>query len=356
MRSLAASFLLLASCGDGGSGGAAPPGEITFPGVGPKGVFDPSIEADVDGRLWMSYSEVADSAMWPGRNDHIRTRLAWSDDAGARWTDAGLVVNAALDVALPLPPPLEAGTWNHEVSAIVRDPGAPAAERWKLFWHRYLWVDGARRFEHGWIAMRSAPAPAGPWSSERKLFVGSLYDAGNDATLGPPELRLDTLHPDLAGCVAASEPGLIATSDALYVVLLAAEGTSKNGRIALLRWRHASPGWTYRGSFLVNALDGPAAGVDGFSAPELFMKGSTPHLIVTPQVGDLYLGTWIYRVGDLDAAELDGLPPLKIPGAPGSHHGAAGWDAGAGACGVLYSEAFFTPPIRFRIVRSGVVP
>lgn len=351
MRRLALSLLLLASCRDKGSDSGPSPAELSFPGVGAKGVFDPSLEADVDGRLWMSYSDVDDSPMWPGRNDHVRTRLAWSGDAGASWTDAG-IVNAATDVVLPLAPPLEAGTWNHEVPALVRDPGAPAAERWKLLWHRYLWINGVRRFEHGWIAMRTAPAPTGPWSSERKLFAGSLYDASHGAL----ERRLDTLHPELAGCVAASEPGALASADALYVVLLAAEGTSKNGRVALLRWRHASPGWEYRGSFLVNAVHGPAAGVDGFSAPELFMKGPTPHLIVTPQIGDRYLGAHVYRVTDLDAAAIEAAPALRVFGAPGSHHGAAGYDAGATACGLLYSEAALTPPVRFRIMKSGILP
>jgi len=349
---------VLPACGDEDSG----PSEISFPGVGAKGVFDPSLERDPgSGRLWMAYSEVLDSPMWPGRNDWIRTRLAWSDDAGGTWTDAGLVVNPAEDLVLPLAPPLEAGTWNQEVPALVRDPGAPPAERWKLFWHRYLWINGARHFEHGWVAMKTAPAPAGPWSAERKLFTGTMYEAADDAIIGPPERPLDTLHADLAACWTPSEPGLLATADALYVAMLSAEGPSTSGRIVLLRWLHASPGWTYQGSFLVNAADGPATGVHGFSAPELYLDGTTPHLIVTPQVSDLYLGTRVYRITDLDGAAIErvgGVPSamLSFSGTAGSHNGAAGFEPEATACGILYSEAAFTLPIRFRIVRSRRVP
>lgn len=339
--------LTLLSCGDGGSGSpAAPPTELQFPGVGPKGIFDPSIERETaTGRLWMAYSEVSDSPMWPGRNDSVRTRLARSDDAGASWKDLGIVVNPSQDVTLPQPAPLEAGTWNQEVPALAEDPGAPPAERWKLFWHRYLWVNGSRRFEHGWIAMKTAPAPDGPWSAERKLFVGSLYEAVNDATIGPPEVKLHTLHADLAGCLAATEPGLLATADALYVVLVSAEGPA-NGRIALLRWRHASPGWEYRGSFLAGA----------FTAPELFLKGATPYVIVTPQINDLYSGTHVYRIADLEHAVIDPVPVLQFTGTPGSHNGASGYDPAASASGILYSEAVLTPPIRFRIYRSGLNP
>lgn len=158
-------ILLIPACGrDGGGGSVAPaPVEIAFPGVGSKGIFDPSLAADAAGeKVWMAYSEVLDSFLWPGRNDRIQSRLARSDDAGATWTDANVPLNAAEDVVLPQAPPNDAGTWNHEVPALVHDPGAPAAEQWKVLWHRYLWVNGARAFQHGWIALKSAPSPTGP--------------------------------------------------------------------------------------------------------------------------------------------------------------------------------------------------
>ncbi len=367
LRALAASLVVsMVSCGGGGSGGSSStptfPIELSFPGVGPKGIFDPSLARDsATGRLWMAYSEVSDSAMWPGQNDNIRTRMAWSDDAGASWTDAGVVINPSQDVALPLPPPFNAGTWNNEVPAIVEDPGAPAGDRWKLLWHHYLWVNGARVFQHGWIAMKTAPAPSGPWSAERKLFVGSLYDPVNDATIGPPEVRVDALHADLAATLVCSEPGLLATPDALYVIMLCAEGLSTNGRIALLKLPHASPGWQYRGSPLVNAVDGPPFGCHGFSAPELFVQGATVRLIVTPQMSDIYRGTTVFTVADLDAGTLlrsAGLPvaALEFTGTAGSHNGAAGYAAQATACGILYSEALLTPPLHFRIYKSGRNP
>ena len=64
----------------------------------------------------------------------ITTRLAYSDDQGATWTDLGSRIN---DISEP-PAGSKAQTWVNEVSSLVYDPYAPQPERWKLFWHHYL--------------------------------------------------------------------------------------------------------------------------------------------------------------------------------------------------------------------------
>src|SRR5437899_1198386 len=112
---------------------------VTIPGVAERGIFDPSIAATPLGqRAWMSYSAVNPSRRFPDRNTRvIGTRLAYSDDAGATWNDAGSTVNETKDVALGS----KAGTWVSEVSSLVFDPAAPPEERWKLFWHHYLHVN-----------------------------------------------------------------------------------------------------------------------------------------------------------------------------------------------------------------------
>ena len=339
------------------------PVEITIAGVGPQGIFDPSLASDpATGLLWMSYSEVMDSAMWPGQNLAIQTRLAWSGDAGATWGDSGSVINPAIDVVLPLAPPNDAGTWEQEVPALVHDPGAQAAERWKLLWLRYMQVNGAPAFQHSWLALRTAPDPAGPWSPERKLFVGLGYDSINDVTIGPPEVLVHQLDPELSGVLGVAEPGFLATSSALYVTLLAAEGGSQVGRIALLEWPHPGGPWKYVGSFLVNAIDGPLLGYHGFSAPELFEQNGNTYLIATPQTNDVYQGTQVFQVADLESALLErvaGVPvlALEVFGTPGTHNGAAGYVEQAGASGLIYSEVDTTQfPLFFRIFKSFMAP
>ncbi len=355
------SFTMI-SCGGGSSSSSSPDEppskEILFNGIGSKGIFDPSLAFDAGtSRIWMSYSVVDQSVMWPAQNDTIGTRLAYSDDGGANWQDAGLEISTASDVNLPLPAPNNAGTWNHEVSAIVYDPGAPVSERWKMLWHHYLWINGGRFFQHGWIAMKTSPAPDGPWSNERKLFVGSIYDSANDANIGPPEVQLDQMDAELNSCLAFSEPGMVATADALYVVLLGVE--SADNRIVLLKWPYPnSTGlWQYRGSFLTGSIDAASFGYDGFTAPDMFAMGSNYYLITTPQTANKYLGTFIFEIEDLDTASLKrsaGIPDLvmEIYGAGGSHNGAAGYVKEATSSGIIYSQVFTTPPIYFRIYKS----
>jgi hypothetical protein len=358
------------SC-SGGSSGEPPapptPTEITFPGIGTSGllitgIFDPSIELDpVGGRLWMSFSEVLASTLWPIPNSRIESRIAWSNDAGASWTDAGLVIHASEDVLLPLPPPLDAGTWKSEVPSLVRDPGAPPNERWKVLSHRYLEINGTQHFEHGWIGLSSAPDPTGPWTPERKLFAGSLYLVEDDGIIGPPEVQLNELHPDLAAAQVLSEPGMMATEDSLYVSLLAANADSPQSRIVLLELPHATETWEYRGTLLYNAIDGPLFAVDGFSAPELYQTQSKTMLIATPQINDMYGGTFIFEVEDLETGTLKrtaGVPEIAFQhfGKPGSHNGASTFVPAATGSGLIFSEVELVAPIDFRILETHLIP
>ncbi len=139
--------------------GTAIEGDV--PGIGPIGVFDPSLtSANGQTRVWMAYSEVQASPTWPTQNDHVvRTRLARTDDLGGTFTDAAANPTSFLDVTLPLAPLNNAGTWVAEVSSLVWDEGAADGERWKLFFHHYLLINGVRHFEHGWIGMKRAATP-----------------------------------------------------------------------------------------------------------------------------------------------------------------------------------------------------
>jgi hypothetical protein len=354
------SVLILLSCDkESENNGHLQPKQITFSNVSDHGIFDPSLTKDPSSqRIWMSYSEVNDYA-YNALNHAINTRLAYSDNHGEDWTDSGTVINQS-DPLGPVAPD-NFKNWAYEVSSICYDPGAPIAERWKLMFHRYLCYNSDRLFQFGWIGIRTASSPDGVWSAERKLFSGSLYDNVVDPILGAPEVKLDKLHTDLNGCLAFSEPGLLATDTALYCTMLGAEGSSTSGRIILLKYPHSAGVWGYCGTFILNCTDGPLLGYDGFSAPSLFKKDNKYYLMVTPQKADKYLGTFIFEITDLDNAVIkrnSGVPVIvkSITGRPGGHNGAAGYIPESYASGIIYSDVMIVAPLDFRIYASFVNP
>ena len=285
------------STADGG--GDAFPRPIEFPGIAENGVFDPSIAADPSAsRIWMSYSTV--DCIPP--DFCVGTRLAYSDDQGEQWHEAGLVINAYEDE--PSPPVQHSGqpaSWEHEVSNLVFDPAAPEGERWKLLWHRYLKVvDGDsqtddRKFAFGWLSLKAASSPEELVDApERKLFAAAGYDIAttvttyNDGFIGPPEVRLASLDPALADCVVATEPGMFASEDTLYVSMLCLRDDADNpADIELLAWPYPNGPWEYRGTPLVsadaNALD-PAYSF--YTAADLFDVDGTWYLLATPYDGN----------------------------------------------------------------------
>lgn len=387
--------LLLLGCApssDGSGSTPAPvpiptpqPERITFTGMGANGIFDPSIARDpASARLWMSYSAVDPSVMWPTLSvDAVATRLAFSDDNGKTWTDSGMIVNSFLDVNLnpPLASPLDAGTWVNEVSQLIYDPDAISAEKWKILWHHYLTlnrlpVDDRRRFEHGWIAMRMAATPEGLAAApEIKLFAGKIYDTGNNVT-GTPLVQLDTLDPALNSCAVFTGPGMVAAAGALYVSLqceafdLTVSPPAPIDRlIVLLKCANGSCGsaasWSYQGTVL-NKSNADAFGFDdGFADSGLFAAAGSVYLVVTPvqKIGApwpaYYNGCYVFKFADIDAALLQktGAQPTLIGavnGTSGSFNGACGYHASASNSGMLYSELVTSATDRFQMFMSHI--
>ena len=88
------------------------------------------------------------------------------------------------------------GSWNNEVSSLVFDPGAPARERWKLFWHHFLLVGNAGQYANGWIGYKAAATPRDLLSApEVKLFGTFAYKRENNTMNGPTGVAR-------AGCAA----------------------------------------------------------------------------------------------------------------------------------------------------------
>ncbi|MFZ2160883.1 MAG: sialidase family protein [Sideroxyarcus sp.] len=371
--------LFFIGCGGGSADAPPSPERITFAGIGTHGIFDPAIARDpASGRIWMSYSAVDPSALWPTQNINVvANRLAYSDDNGKTWTDSGAIISNYADVTLPFATPLNAGTWVNEVSQLVYDPGATANERWKILWHHYLRINDVRHFEHGWLGMKTASTPAGLAAApEVKLFAGYGYDTSNDTVGGgsqsplggAPQIQLDTaLDPALNTCVF-TEPGMYASDSALYLSLLCVKTSDLSHLTVLLKCTSpcntgSAASWSYLGTVLQDS-NATAIGFDsGFSGSGLFESAGSMYLVATPvqTAGapwpDYYNGCRVYRFSNIDSALLQtsGSQPAlvgSVNGTTGSFNGACSYNASANLSGMLYSELNTSATDLFRIYMS----
>jgi len=362
---------------------------LSLPPVSHSGVFDPSVADTAPGqRAWMSFSAVDPSPRWPDKDTRtITTRLAYSDDRGATWTDTGYRVNDISET----PAFSKAETWVNEVSSLVYDPNAPQQERWKLFWHHYLRVNEDGQFQNGWIGYKSAPTPEALRSArEVKLFAARAYDAANNDLQsrthppvgGPPVVQVPTLHKDLEMCVALTEPGAMATQAGLSLSLDCIEPRVPNvigllgigllgvkGRIVMLKCdspcHPASPGaWRYIATMLTGDY-AKSAGFRRFSAPDLFAQDGRAYLMVSPvsdrPVKGSYNGCHIYRFSNLETATLEqdrNQPRVarKVQGHPGTFNGACTYQPSVAASGFLYGEIEFADRPIFQIFQTGREP
>jgi len=363
-------LFLLASCGEGG-GPVAGSNEITIPGVGPNGIFDPAITTDGSGTLWMSYSEVRFS---PASNKllNVRTRLASSSDAGASWSDTG-IINDFIDGTVPDPGGGMSWSyvWQQEVSRIEYDAAdSDAGRRWKLLWHRYTDAYNPNSdsrvpiYENGWVAMKSAASPGGlATAAERKLFTGTWYNVVNN---GPSEFPLAATVPTLNDCGTFTEPGVLAASDGVYVALdcIQDPGVANSmGKIILLKCTHtvsaAFASCTYLGNLLLDSEAADHGAYTGFSAPELVHAGSKDYLVVTP-TNNGYRGCLIFEIADLTDATLVRSAGKAVivksltNNYGGDHYGACGYHPAATASGIIDSSHHTNWNPQFRLFASKV--
>jgi len=347
------------------------PRPLGLPEPEPNGVFDPDLVRDPDtGRLWLAHSAV-NGAPGSGR---VSTHLSYSDDDGATWCHRS-VVNRSDDLpldALPEGVTGERAHWSHETSALVHDPGADAAARWRLLWHRYLHVEDPdtaedRRFAHGWIAQRTASTPEGLLEApEQKLFSSAAYHADpavtayNDAAPGgAPLLRLDSL-PALNGCLVFTEPALLAHDGALYAALFCARSATAHD-IVLLRLDHTTGDWSYVGTAATHAdaatLD---ASYTGLNASDLFAFDGGHRLLLTPTSETRYRGCVVFEI-DLATGALrddtgDGPDPqfiLPLGDDPARPFGGACTFLEGSALGLIYGEVRFSIAPEFQLTASG---
>ncbi len=300
-------------------------------------------------------------------NTGIETRLAYSDDQGGAWTDAG-PINPTVDFCTGHPGPLNAATFVNETSSLVVDPYAPASQRWKLFWVEYLAInDGVystatRHFDISWIGERTAPDPSGPWSAPSKAFVGWGYNAAQaDSYLGPPQTHLDALDPALSDCYVFVEPGVIATSSGLYMALTCHTVPDTNERIILLQLTGGTT--QYRGILLRNT-DAVAYSRSGYEAGDLFQDGGRTFLLATLIRPDYsYESCLAFEVADLNSAALRRdsggypVPFFKVDVSTSLHNGACTFDPHAAQAGVIQGVFDMShSPDWFRLYRTFARP
>ena len=297
---------------------------LGLPPVSASGVFDPSLAETPPGeRVWMSYSAVDPSPLWPALTARaVSTRIAFSDDRGARWTDAG-AINPVHEVERGS----ERRTWQNEVSSLVHDPFAPPEERWKLFWHHYPATGEDRQFQHGWIAYKRAASPAGLGeAAEIKLIGGTAYDPVNDTiagrtgspVAGRPVFTAAAIGEGAGDCITFSEPDVMARQDGLYMAIGCyafhlLRRPQVEGRIMLLHCEapcrpEAAGAWRLVATLLA-AGDARPFGGSYFSAADLFAHAGRSYLVVTP-VGnrpapDFYQGCVVFRFADLATGRLE---------------------------------------------------
>ncbi len=347
-------------------GTGAFPRPLELPGAEPNGVFDPNLAYDpASGRLWITYSGVTG----PAGSGLVSTHLAYSDDGGDSWCEAG-IVNPAAVVPVDDQPADKAqpdAHWSHEVSALAVDPGAPPEARWRLIWHRYLHIDDGnaatddRHFEHGWIAQRRAATPEELLTAEEtKLFSGLAYhvdssvEAYNDSVAGgKPDKRFDQ-DPDLGSCLAFSEPGLLAHAGTLYVAMFCYRGATEQD-IVLVRLSHTTGEWSYAGT-LLDVADAQAINpaLENFNGADLFATGDEHRLVITPAAGGAYLGCLTY---ELDLAQ--GTLPTKValhgiektPDPAVFQTGACAYHEQSGT-GMIVGDTFLSG-VQFRLVATG---
>ncbi|HEY6643378.1 hypothetical protein [Povalibacter sp.] len=356
-----------------------------LPGVGARGVFDPSVtEVPETRRLWMSYSSFDGSLH---SQSGVNLRIASSDD-GETWRDVGVVqeftdvevgpLAAASDVGELYVEAGSRGTWQNGTSTLVYDQHAPRAQRWKLFWQQALWVNDVPRYaSYSWIALKMADSPGNlAHAPPIKLFTGYLTRTTGESAAapavspisGPAAIQLDKKDPQLGACMFG-QPAALSAPDGLYLALDCAWlGTRALLHTVLLRCTY--PGcvvtdaatWKVVGR-LTEPRDGPQLGEHyvGLGGTALVEKGGRYYLIATPiaSTDNRYDGCNVYRFEDLTHGELERrrgklVVAQTVRGIPGTHHGACAAHSRL-VGGILLSQIVSTAAPRvMQIRRSGV--
>lgn len=266
------------------------------------GLYDPTMEFSPDGRLGvLAYSAVLGGPAWPKFpiGPYIHTHVATSADSGATWNLVANV-NESIDGEITLPNgDRMQGVWRYEVPSLVYDESDKATP-WKLFAHRYFWSKKKDRMPaFGWITLKTAANPAGPWSPEIGLFRSTRFPP-------PPykvQIDANALDASLGDVVAYTEPGAYYRNGTIYLSLttLGMKGPEK---IVLLASRDHGRNWAFRRT-LVTSEDAKSLGYRKLDGSAIVEDRGQVYLFVSPEGRKaMHEGVIVVPFSDLDSGQL----------------------------------------------------
>ena len=271
-----------------------------------RGYGDPSLEYDsASGTLWMTYSwlniQIGDPGPPAVFDLGVRTHLARSDDGGSTFTFVR-PVNAMEMEAHP-----DSGVmgWStHEVPTIVME----AAGTWQLLWFKYFnpfgtvtGVDERQEFLY-WRTTAGTPDQLGDNS---EVWATAL---ATSPSWGAP-IDFNAI-PQLADCVAQTEPGLFTFNNETYLATscLIADASGRRPdleRLVLLK--QTANGYSFVGNIL-DAQDAADLGVDVIQQADISVaRDGSIILIVTPillNADPSHQGCMVFDFADIGSAEL----------------------------------------------------
>jgi hypothetical protein len=244
----------------------------------------------------------------------------------------------------------------------VLDPSDVAARRFKLFVHSYVAVPGTDpvelHYDWGHIALYSAERPEGPWSAPEKLL--GWTSARPAISSDGASQNLSTI-PDLAKCVAFTEPGAVATETTVELALGCVELASPTATIRVVLLRSIDHAKTFT---LVSTLLRPTEAACASSVPQLnaaHLFGANGRVYVAastagPVAGGFtgYNGCVTFEIDDLVKGTLKPGILRSITAAGNRFSGACSYAEETGW--VLSTLMLESAPRTFRMFRGGTAP
>jgi hypothetical protein len=253
------------------------------------GIFDPSLAATFNPSFpyALTFSEVQTTA-------NISTALAVYDTALSAFVRVASVNSAAGPALYPCDNGVPCtATLVHEVSSLVFDASDPnPSQAVKVFTHSYLVLPppaSTLRYDWGYLALHTAANLTGPFASQPLLGWASSSPL---STTGVRQVLTEL--PELAHCLAFSEPGVLATPQGTLLLALTcitppsppAPTAPPTISIVLLTSASHGQSWAYAGTAVQGQeaeglLPGQGA-LPQLSAPDLFATEESTFLSITP--------------------------------------------------------------------------
>jgi hypothetical protein len=358
---------------DAGHGLGGPVAISGDPGA-PGGFGDPSVLYPTDaGTGYLTYTAVAVAS--------ANTRWASSTDHGATWTYGG-DVNAVTPLTIVTSDDgvcdagMCTGSWVHEVSSLIDDPGDPdSTRRYKVFTHSYfINALGQEHYEIGSIDLwTTAAMQAGAVWGETRLLGWQSSSSQSSAGVATVVTTDPQLSPLLGNCYAMTEPGALA-HDGVIELALGCESivppASVPIEISLIRSYDHAATWSPVAK-LLSVTDAAALGGTGQWGPEvnaadLFVANGVTYLfaspngaVVMPTSTSGYRGCVVIPFQDLDAGQLVrcGTAPAVVASFQDPNdlfNGACTYAEGASAAGVMGLDLDNTRSPPFQLWASGI--